>query len=171
SGPKLIFITLPNIFNNIPMGRLWGSLFFIFLSFAALSTVLTVFEGIIACTIDVFNISRKKACIINGILMFVLSLPCALGFNVLSKIQPLGEGTNIMDFEDFIVSNLILPLGSLVFILFCVSKKGWGWDNFMNEANQGKGLKVKKFMRGYMTYVLPIIVFIVFVLGLYNFFK
>lgn len=171
SGPSLIFITLPNIFNNIPLGRLWGSLFFVFLSFAALSTVLTVFEGIIACTIDVFGWTRKKACVINGILMFLLSLPCALGFNVLSDIQPLGSGTNIMDLEDFVVSNLILPIGSLIFILFCVSKKGWGWESFTAEANAGKGLKVRKFMRGYMTYVLPVIVFILFVMGLYNYFK
>lgn len=171
SGPSLIFITLPNIFNNIPLGRLWGSLFFVFLSFAALSTVLTVFEGIIACSIDVFGWSRKKACVINGILMFALSLPCALGFNLLSNIQPLGSGTTIMDLEDFIVSNLILPIGSLIFILFCVSKKGWGWDNFMNEANAGKGLKVQKFMRGYMTYILPVIVLILFIIGLYNYFK
>lgn len=171
SGPSLIFITLPNIFNNIPMGRLWGSLFFIFLTFAAMSTVFTVFEGIIACSMDMFNFKRKKACIINGILMFILSLPCALGFNKLSEIQPLGIGTNIMDLEDFIVSNLILPIGSFIFILFCVSKKGWGWDNFVAEANAGKGLKVANFMRGYITYVLPVIILFVFVMGLYNFFK
>lgn len=171
SGPGLIFITLPNIFNNMPMGRLWGSLFFIFMSFAALSTIFTVFEGIISCTMDLTGWSRKKSCLINGILLSVLSLPCTLGFNVLSGIQPFGEGSNIMDLEDFLVSNIILPVGSLVFILFCASKKGWGWDNFVNEANAGKGIKVKKFMRGYMTYILPVIVFIVFVLGLYNFFK
>ena len=171
SGPGLIFITLPNIFNNVPMGRLWGTLFFVFLSFAALSTVLTVFEGIISCTEDAFGFSRKKACLINGVLMFLLSLPCALGFNVLKKFQPLGEGTNIMDLEDFLVSNIILPLGSLIFILFCVTKKGWGWENFTSEANTGKGLKIKSFMKGYMTFVLPVIVLIVFVLGLYNFFN
>lgn len=171
SGPSLIFITLPNIFNNIPLGRLWGSLFFIFLSFAALSTVLAVFEAIIASTMDLFGLSRKKACSINGILVFVLSIPCALGFNLLSGFQPFGEGSTVMDLEDFIVSNLILPLGSLIFVLFCVSKRGWGWDNFTAEANSGKGLKVQKWMRGYVTYVLPVIVFIVFVVGLYNFFK
>lgn len=103
--------------------------------------------------------------------MFLLSLPCALGFNVLKKFQPLGKGTNIMDLEDFLVSNIILPLGSLIFILFCVTKKGWGWDSFTAEANTGKGLKIKSFMKGYMTYVLPVIVLIVFVLGLYNFFN
>ncbi len=171
SGPSLIFITLPNIFNNIPMGRLWGSLFFVFMSFAALSTVLTVFEGIISCTMDIFGWSRKKSCAINGVLMFVLSLPCALGFNVLSGIKPFGEGSTIMDLEDFIVSNLILPIGSLCFILFCTMSKGWGWDKFTEEANTGKGLKIHKAMRGYMTFVLPVIVIILFVMGIYNFFK
>lgn len=166
SGPGLIFITLPNIFNNLPMGRLWGSLFFVFMSFAALSTVLAVFEEIVACTQDLFGWGRKKACIINGILLFVLSLPCCLGFNVLSFIQPMGEGTTIMDLEDFIVSNLILPLGSLVIILFCVLKKGWGWDNYMNEVNTGRGLKMKGFMRGYMTYVLPVLVLALFIIGI-----
>lgn len=170
SGPNLIFITLPNIFNNMPMGRLWGSLFFVFMSFAALSTIFTVFEGIISCTIDLFGWSRKKSCLINGILMFVLSLPCTLGFNLFSGFKPFGGNSNIMDLEDFIVSNLILPIGSLIFILFCVTKKGWGWDNFVKEANAGKGLKVKKFMKGYMTFILPVIVFLVFALGLYNFF-
>lgn len=166
SGPGLIFITLPNIFNNLPMGRLWGSLFFVFMSFAALSTVLAVFEEIVACTQDLFGWGRKKACIINGILLFVLSLPCCLGFNVLGFIQPMGEGTTIMDLEDFIVSNLILPLGSLVIILFCVLKKGWGWDNYMNEVNTGRGLKMKGFMRGYMTYVLPVLVLALFIIGI-----
>jgi len=166
SGPGLIFITLPNIFNNLPMGRLWGSLFFVFMSFAALSTVLAVFEEIVACTQDLFGWGRKKACIINGILLFVLSMPCCLGFNVLGFIQPMGEGTTIMDLEDFIVSNLILPLGSLVIILFCVLKKGWGWDNYMNEVNTGRGLKMKGFMRGYMTYVLPVLVLALFIIGI-----
>ena len=166
SGPSLIFITLPNIFNNLPLGRLWGSLFFVFMSFAALSTVLAVFEEITACTQDLFGWGRKKSCIINGILLFSLSLPCSLGFNLLSFIQPLGEGTSILDLEDFIVSNLILPLGSLVIILFCVLKKGWGWDNYIKEANTGKGLKMKNFMRGYMTYVLPVMVLVLFVIGI-----
>ncbi len=171
SGPSLIFITLPNIFNHIPLGRLWGSLFFVFMSFAALSTVLTVFEGILACTMDMFGWSRKKSCLINGILMFVLSLPCALGFNVLSDFQPFGEGSSVLDLEDFIVSNLILPIGSLAFILFCTMKKGWGWENFTAEANSGKGLKVQKWMRFYMSCVLPVIVAILFVVGIYKFFR
>ena len=171
SGPKLLFITLPNIFNNIPLGRLWGSLFFVFLSFAALSTVLAVFECIIANTMDLWGLSRKKACIINGILLFLLSVPCCLGFNVLSGFQPLGAGSTILDLEDTVVSNFILPLGSLVFILFCVTKKGWGWDKFVNEANTGKGLKIKKFMKGYMTYVLPVLVMFVFIMGLVGLIK
>lgn len=168
SGPDLIFLTLPNIFNNMPLGRLWGSLFFVFMSFAALSTVLAVFENIVACTRDLTGWGRKKACLVNGIALFILSLPCALGFNVLKGVKPMGEGTNIMDLEDFIVNNIILPLGSLVFVLFCTQKFGWGWDNFTAEANQGKGLKVQKWMRGYMTFVLPVIIVIVFILGIIN---
>lgn len=171
SGPSLIFITLPNIFNHMPLGRLWGSLFFVFMSFASLSTIFAVFEGIVASTMDLTGWSRKRTCLINGVMMFVLSLPCALGFNLLSGIRPFGGDSSIMDLEDFLVSNIILPIGALCFILFCVSKKGWGWDKFVGEANTGKGLKVKRFMRPYMTYVLPVIVLIVFVVGLYNFFK
>lgn len=166
SGPSLIFITLPNIFNNIPNGRLWGSLFFIFMTFAAFSTVLAVFENIIACTMELTGWSRKKTCIVDGIIMFILSLPCALGYNVWSAFQPLGEGSTVLDLEDFIVSNLLLPIGSLIFILFCVTRYGWGWDNFVAEANEGKGLKVAKWMRGYMTFVLPVIVAVILIMGL-----
>lgn len=171
SGPSLIFITLPNLFNSLPGGMIWGSLFFVFMSFAALSTVLAVFENIISCTVDMLNCSRKKACIINGALLFLLSLPCALGFNLLSGVHPFGGTSSIMDFEDFLVSNIILPLGSLCYVIFCVSKFGWGWKNFKAEANTGKGAKIAGWMRGYMTFVLPVIILIVFVLGLYNFFK
>lgn len=171
AGPGLIFVTLPNVFNQLPMGRLWGSLFFVFMSFAALSTVLAVFENILSCTMDLFGWSRKKACIINGVAMFILSLPCALGFNLLSFIKPMGEKTTILDLEDFIVSNIMLPLGSLVFVLFCVSRYGWGWKNFEKEANHGKGLQVKNWMRGYMTWVLPVIVVLVFVCSMLSFFK
>ena len=171
SGTSLIFNTLPNIFEHMPLGRLWGSLFFIFMSFAALSTIFTVFETIIACTMDQFGFSRKKASIVNGILLFILSLPCVFGFNLLSGITPLGAGSNIMALEDFIVSYLVLPLGSLVFVLFCVSKKGWGFDNFFAEVNTGKGLKVRRFMKGYLTYVLPAIILLIFAIGLYDFFR
>lgn len=166
SGPSLIFITLPNIFNNIPMGRLWGTLFFVFMTFAAFSTVLAVFENILSCTTDLFGWSRKKGCLINGIAIIILSLPCILGFNVLSNIQPLGAGSGIMDLEDFIVSNLLLPGGSLIYVLFCVTRYGWGWDKFVKEANEGQGLKVAQWMRTYMTFVLPIIILIILVMGL-----
>ncbi len=171
AGPNLIFITLPNIFNQMPLGRLWGSLFFAFLSFAALSTVFAVFENINACIMDMFGITKKKACIFNGIAMFVLSLPCILGFNVLSGITPFGGTSTIMDLEDFIVSNILLPIGALIFVLFCTSKRGWGFKNFVNEANTGAGIKVKKWMSFYLTYILPVMIFALFVIGIYNFFK
>ncbi len=166
AGPSLIFITLPNIFNHMAGGRIWGSLFFVFMSFAAFSTVLGVFENIIAMFRDLTGFSRKKACIINCILLLVLSLPCALGFNVLSGIQPFGEGAGIRDLEDFLVSNIVLPLGSLIFCVFCTHKLGWGWDNFVKEADTGKGLKVPQWMRFYLTWILPILLFIVFVIGI-----
>lgn len=166
SGPPLIFVTLPNIFNNLASGRLWGTLFFIFMFFAALSTVLAVFENIAACVSELTGWSRKKSCWILCPIMFVLSLPCILGFSVWKGFQPLGPNTNILDLEDFIVSNFALPLGSLIFVLFCVTRYGWGWKNFMREANEGKGLKVANWMRPYMTYVLPIIVLVVFLIGI-----
>ena len=172
AGPPLIFETLPNIFNNLPGGRIIGTFFFLFLVFAAFSTVLAVFENIIACCMDKFGWSRKKACLINCLAMLVLCLPCILGFNVLSGITPLGEGTGIMDLEDFIVSNILLPLGSLVMVLFCTLRKGgWGWQKFTEEANTGKGAKVKNWMRFYCTYILPVIIFVFFVIGVINFFK
>ncbi len=171
SGPKLIFVTLPNVFNHMPMGRLWGALFFIFMTFAALTTVLAVFENILACCMDLFGWIRKKACLVNGILMLVLALPCALGFNLLSGVHPLGGTTNFMDLEDFLVSNIVLPVGSLIFLLFVVTKKGWGWKNFMAEANEGKGLKVKNWMRGYMTYILPFLFLAIFLIGLVTYFN
>ena len=166
SGPGLIFITLPNIFNNMPLGRVWGSLFFVFMTFAAFSTVLAVFENIMACVMDLTGWNRAKAGVFNTVLMLILSLPCALGFNVLSGIAPMGAGSTIMDLEDFIVSNIMLPLGSLIFVLFCTWRSGWGWKAFMQEANEGRGLKVAGWMRGYMTYVLPVIVAVILVLGL-----
>ena len=171
AGPSLIFQTLPPVFDSLPWGRIWGALFFIFMTFAAFSTVIAVFENIIACIRDLTDWSRKKACLICGITMFILAMPCALGFNAWSNIKPFGSGTNIMDLEDFLVSNILLPLGSVVVLLFCVNKRyGWGWDNFVAEANEGKGIKVKKWMRGYMTFVLPLMILSVFVIGLINFF-
>lgn len=166
SGPGLIFVTLPNIFNHMPMGRMWGSLFFVFMFFAAFSTVLAVFENIISCCMDLFGWTRKKACAINVAALILLSLPCALGYNLLSGFQPRGAGCTVLDLEDFLVSNLILPLGSLVYVIFATSRYGWGWDKFVAEANQGKGLKVASWMRLYMTYVLPVIILLVFILSL-----
>lgn len=171
SGPSLIFITLPNVFNALPGGRIWGSLFFVFMSFAALSTVFAVMECILSCAMDMTGWTRKKNCVAVGLVLLVLTLPCALGWSVLSGIEPFGAGTTIMDLEDFIVNNCLLPLGSLVFVLFCTRRYGWGWDNFMAEANTGKGLKVAKWMRIYMTYVLPVIILILFGIGIYDFFK
>ena len=164
-GPSLIFITLPNVFNSMPGGRLWGSLFFLFMCFASFSTVIAVFENIISCGLDLTHASRKKVVAINLVAIILLSLPCALGFNVLSGFQPLGEGTAVLDLEDFIVSNNILPLGSLVYVMFCTWKIGWGWDNFMDEANAGKGLKFPNAIRLYVKWVLPVIVLFVFVMG------
>ena len=171
AGPSLIFVTLPNVFNNMPLGNLWGTLFFIFMTFAALSTVFAVFENILACCMDLFGWSRKKACVINCVALIILSLPCALGFNVLSGIHPLGGSTNILDLEDFLVSNILLPLGSVAFLLFATSKRGWGWKNLMAEANAGDGLKLKNWMRGYITYVLPVIVLALFVIGIISYFS
>ena len=165
-GPGLIFVTLPNIFNHMPLGRLWGSLFFVFMTFAAFSTVLAVFENIMACVMDLTGWNRTKTGLICGIALFVLSLPCLLGFNVLSSIQPMGADTGIMDLEDFLVSNLLLPGGSLLFVLFCTLRYGWGWDSFVEEANAGRGMKVASWMRGYMTFVLPVIIAVILLLGL-----
>ena len=166
SGPSLIFITLPNVFVSMTGGQIWGALFFLFMSLASLSTVIAVFENIIACTMELLNIERKKAVIINFILITLLSLPCALGFNVLSNIQPLGAGSTILDLEDFIVSQLLLPLGSLVYLLFCTSKYGWGFENYQKEANIGQGMKVPNWMKFYVTIILPIVVIFVFVNGI-----
>lgn len=171
AGPNLIFITLPNVFNNLPLGRLWGTLFFVFMSFAALSTVIAVFENIIACSMDMFKWNRKKACAINGIGLFLLSLPCALGFNVWKGFVPFAAGTNFLDLEDFIVNFIMLPVGAVIFIVFCTWKFGWGFKNFKEEANTGNGLKVKNWMRIYMQFILPIFVLIILIYGLvtYNY--
>lgn len=158
AGPNLIFVTLPRVFMNMPLGSLWGSLFFLFMTFAAMSTIFAVFQNIMSCVQEITGLSKIKTCIICGIGIFVLSIPCVLGFNVLADFKPLGEGTGILDLEDYIVSNILLPLGSLIVVLFCNHKFGWGFDSFMQEANYGKGLKVKKWMRIYFAYVLPFII-------------
>ena len=166
SGPNLIFVTLPNIFNHMALGRLWGSLFFVFMTFAAFSTVLAVFENIMSCWMDMTGWSRKKVAVINMVLIILLSLPCVLGYNVWSGFQPFGEGSAILDLEDFLVSNIWLPLGSLVYLLFCTTRYGWGWKNFKEEANEGGGLKIREWMRVYVSYILPLIVIALFVIGI-----
>lgn len=164
-GPGLVFVTLPNIFNQMAGGQLWGTLFFIFMSFAALSTIIAVFENIISFAMDLWGWDRKKAVIFNVILIIILSMPCVLGFNLWSDFAPLGDGSTIQDLEDFIVSNNLLPLGSLLYLLFCTSRYGWGWDNFIAEADTGSGIKFPKAIRFYVSYILPLIILFIFVMG------
>lgn len=164
-GPSLIFITLPNVFNAMSGGRIWGTLFFLFMMFAAASTIIAVFENIISYAIDLTGCSRKKAVTGNAIAIILLSLPCVLGFSVWSGFTPFGEGTNVLDLEDFIVSNNLLPLGSLIYLLFCTCRYGWGWDNFIEEADSGTGLKFPRWARIYVSYILPLIVLFIFVQG------
>lgn len=171
AGPPLIFQTLPNVFAQMQGGRIWGSLFFLFLTFAALTTIIAVFEAIVAFAMDVLGWSRKKSVLVNMVAMFILCVPAVLGFNALSFIQPLGAGSNIFDLEDFIVSSNLLPLGCVVYILFCTQKNGWGWDSFIKEANAGKGLKFSPKLRIYMTYILPAIVLIIYAQGYVDKFK
>ena len=170
SGPSLIFITLPNIFNSMSGGRIWGTLFFLCMFFAAASTIIAVFENIISFAMDLTGCSRKKAVLINLAAIIILSLPCILGFNVWSGFSPLGEGKNILDLEDFFVSNNLLPIGSLIYLLFCTSKIGWGWKNFQKEANTGEGLKFPQWARIYVSYVLPVIVLFIFIQGYWSMF-
>lgn len=168
AGPSLIFITIPNIFAQMPGGRVWGALFFLFLTFAAFTTIVAVFENIISFDIDIFGWSRNKSVLVSAVLVIVLSMPCVLGFNVLSGFEPLGPGTNIMDLEDFVVSNNLLPLGSLGYVLFCTRKNGWGWERFLREANTGKGPGFPKALKGYISYVLPMIIIVIYLKGYYD---
>ena len=165
SGPGLVFVTLPNIFNSMPFGRFWGTLFFIFMACAALSTVVTVFENIVSYCMDVWHWSRKKASWVNCVVLFLLSLPCALGFNVLSHIKPFGEGSGILDLEDFFISNNFLPFGSLIFLLFCCHRFGWGWNNFLAETDQGQGRKFPAWSRFYLQWILPCLVIFLLIQG------
>ena len=170
-GPGLVFITLPNIFNQVVGGRIFGVLFFVFMTFAAQSTIIAVFENIISFSMDLFGTSRKKTVLINGIAIILLSLPCVFGFNIWSGFQPMGAGSTIQDLEDFIVSNNLLPLGSMVYLLFCTSRYGWGWKNFLAEADTGKGVKFPAWARVYVSYILPLIVLFIFIMGYYQKFK
>jgi|UniRef100_UPI003FF095E5 NSS family neurotransmitter:Na+ symporter len=165
SGPKLIFVTLPNVFVNMAGGRIWGSLFFLFMTFASFSTVIAVFENIMSFAMDMFGWSRNKTAIINCIIILVASLPCVLGYNVWSELHLIG-GRDVLDSEDFLVSNLLLPLGSLIYLLFCVTKWGWGFDNYMEEANTGSGLKVSRKLKPYFQFVLPVLILIILIQGL-----
>lgn len=165
SGPGLIFVTLPNIFNAMTGGQLWGFLFFIFLAFASLSTVIAVFENIISYSVDVWKMPRRRSVVLHTILMFLCSLPCALGWSLLGDFHPLGAGSSVLDLEDFLISNNVLPLGGVLFVLFCTIKRGWGWQNFLAEVDQGAGPKFPAYLRGFLTYILPLCILALFVLG------
>ena len=162
-GPALIFITLPNVFVNMAGGRIWGTLFFLFMTFACFSTIIAVFENIISFCIDMFKISRTKSVIINAVIILIASLPCVFGFNIWSGFELFGQ--NVLGIEDFLVSNILLPVGSLIYLLFCVTKFGWGFDNYLAESNTGKGMKFSRFLKPYFQFVLPILVLIVLVQG------
>ena len=170
AGPGLIFVTIPNVFNNMPNGQIWSVVFFLFMVFAAMSTVVAVFENIIAGYMDMWKLSRQKATTITALTVFLLAIPCALGFNIWSGFNPLGPGTIVLDLEDFIVSNNLLPIGSIIYLLFCVTRYGWGWDNFINEADEGKGLKFPKALRAYFTYVVPVVVVLILCVGYWQIF-
>ena len=166
AGPSLIFVTLPNVFLHMPGGRIWGSLFFLFMTFASFSTVIAVFENILSTCMDTFRWSRKKTSALCGVLILALSIPCVLGYNVWSGVHPIG-GRDILDSEDFIVSNVLLPLGSLFYLLFCVSRFGWGFEKYQAEANTGKGLRVHTWMKWYFRLVLPLLILAIFFIGLF----
>lgn len=165
SGPKLIFVTLPNVFVNMAGGRIWGSLFFLFMTFASFSTVIAVFENIMSFAMDMFGWSRNKTAIINCIIILIASLPCVLGYNVWSDLHLIG-GRDVLDSEDFLVSNLLLPLGSLIYLLFCVTKWGWGFDNYIEEVNTGSGVKMSVKLKPYFQFVLPVLILIILIQGL-----
>ena len=165
AGPSLIFETLPNVFVHMKAGRLWGSLFFLFMTFASFSTVIAVFENIMSTCMENFHISRKKAAVINCIIVLVISMPCVLGYNALSNVTLFG-GRGILDSEDFVVSNLLLPIGSLIYLLFCVTSYGWGFENYQSEANKGKGIQVRNWMKWYFRLVLPILIIVILIQGL-----
>lgn len=165
AGPQLIFITLPNVFINMTGGRIWGTLFFLFMTFASFSTVIAVFENIMSFAMDMFGVSRQKAAFINCIPILFASLPCVLGYNVWSGLHLIG-GRDVLDSEDFLVSNLLLPIGSLIYLLFCVTRWGWGFDNYLKEANTGKGMKISKHLKLYFQFILPILILIILIQGL-----
>lgn len=169
AGPSLLFVAMAKVFNNMAGGRIWGSLFFLFMTFAAMSTIIAVFENILACVSELTGWSRKKTCVICGVAVLILSLPCALGFNLWSGFEPFNSGSSFLDLEDFLVSYCALPLGSLCYVLFVTRKRGWGFDNFLAEVNSGKGIKLGRWIRPYMAYVLPLIIIALFIIGIATF--
>ena len=166
AGPKLIFTTLPNVFANMTGGRLWGTLFFVFMTFASFSTIIAVFQNILACLQESFGWSLKRACAVGTVFILLASVPCILGFNLWSGVQPMGPGSTVLDAEDFLVSNLLLPIGSLIYLLFCVTRWGWGFDNYLTEANTGKGLRLPRWFKPYFSVVLPLLIVFILVQGL-----
>ena len=170
SGPNLLFVTLPNVFNHMAFGRLWGTLFFLFMAFASMSTIIAVFENLIVCFFELLHVDRRKIIRAGIPVMILLSLPCVLGFNVWSGFTPFGPGTGVLDLEDFFVSYNLLPLGSLVYLAFCTSRYGWGWKNFLREADTGRGVVFPQWIRCYVTYILPLIVLVIFLNGYYALF-
>ena len=166
AGPKLIFIALPNVFANMTGGRLWGTLFFVFMTFASFSTIIAVFQNILACLQESFGWSLKRACAVGTVFILLASVPCILGFNLWSGVQPMGPGSTVLDAEDFLVSNLLLPIGSLIYLLFCVTRWGWGFDNYLTEANTGKGLRLPRWFKPYFSVVLPLLIVFILVQGL-----
>lgn len=166
SGPSLIFVTLPKVFEHMSGGRFWGAMFFLFMTFAALSTVIAVLENIFACNMEAFGWNRKKAGIVNLFIIIIMSIPCVLGFNVLSSFAPLGAGSTVLDLEDFLVSSIILPVGSLIILLFCTSKYGWGFENYISEVNTGKGIKMPRVLKIYLKYILPLVILFIIIDGL-----
>ncbi len=165
AGPSLIFVTLPNIFVNMAGERIWGSLFFLFMTFASFSTVMAVFENLISFSLDMYKVNRKKAVLINGVIVLIASIPCVLGYNIWSDLHLIG-GRDVLDSEDFLVSNLLLPIGSLIYLLFCVTRFGWGFDNYYKECNAGDGLKLPRILKPYLQFVLPVLILIIIILGL-----
>ncbi len=165
AGPSLIFVTLPNIFVNMAGERIWGSLFFLFMTFASFSTVMAVFENIISFSLDMYKVDRRKAVLINGVIVLIASIPCVLGYNIWSDLHLIG-GRDVLDSEDFLVSNLLLPIGSLIYLLFCVTRFGWGFDNYYKECNAGEGLKLPRILKPYLQFVLPVLILIIVILGL-----
>ena len=166
AGPKLIFITLPNVFANMAGGRLWGTLFFVFMTFASFSTIIAVFQNILACLQESFGWSLKRACAVGTVFILLASVPCILGFNLWSGVQPMGPGSTVLDAEDFLVSNLLLPIGSLIYLLFCVTRWGWGFDKYIDEANTGSGLKISRKLKPYFQFILPLLILFIFIQGL-----